>query len=135
MSQEDHVQAIRDELDAIARISDHAERARAATEALHLLTAANAELARLRRDDILALLDAGLSYRKIGADIGVDGSRVKQIQTGRPTGNSSRSRAARQKPPDDGTPPGADRPAAPGPSADAPGLAAAEAEPETEGQG
>ena len=78
------MQAIRDELDAITRISDHAERARAATGVLQLLTAANAELARLRREDILALLEDGLSYRKIGADIGIDGSRVKQIQTGRP---------------------------------------------------
>jgi hypothetical protein len=95
MNQEDHVQAIRDELDAIAGIPGHLERARAATGALQLLTAANAELARLRREDIQALVDAGLSYRKIGAAIGIDGTRVKQIQSGQPTGNSSRARAAK----------------------------------------
>jgi hypothetical protein len=95
MDQEDHVQAIRDELDAIASIGDRLERARAATGALQLLTAANGELARMRREDILALVAAGLSYRKIGEAIGIDGTRVKQIQSGRPTGNSSRSRAAK----------------------------------------
>jgi DNA-directed RNA polymerase specialized sigma24 family protein len=95
MDQEDHVQAIRDELAAIARMPDPLERAKAATLVLQLLTAANAELARLRREDILVLVDRGLSYRKIGAAIGVDGTRVKQIQSGRPTGNSSRARAAK----------------------------------------
>lgn len=89
------MQAIRAELDAIAGIPDRLERARAATRALQLLAGANGELARLRREDILALVDAGLSYRKIGAAIGIDGTRVKQIQSGRPTGNSSRSRAAK----------------------------------------
>lgn len=89
------MQTIRDELDAIARITDHEERARAATQALQLLTAANAELARLRREDILMLVASGRSYRKIGAAIGIDGTRVKQIQSGRPTGNSSRARAAK----------------------------------------
>ena len=91
------MQAIRDELDAIARIADHEERARAATRALQLLTAANAELARLRREDILEMVASGLSYRKIGAAIGIDGTRVKQIQSGRPTGNSSRARAAKAR--------------------------------------
>lgn len=89
------MQTIRDELDAIARITDHEERARAATQALQLLTAANAELARLRREDILMLVASGRSYRKIGAAIGIDGTRVKQIQSGLPTGNSSRARAAK----------------------------------------
>lgn len=89
------MQAIRDELAAIARITSHEERARVATQALQLLTAANAELARLRREDILVLVASGLSYRKIGAAIGIDGTRVKQIQSGRPTGNSSRARAAK----------------------------------------
>jgi hypothetical protein len=95
MDQEDHVQAIQEELDAIARIPDHLERARIATQVLQLLTGANQELARLRREDILALVAANLSYRFIGAAIGIDGSRVKQIQSGKPTGNSSRSRAAK----------------------------------------
>lgn len=82
------------ELDVIARIPGHVERARPATRALQLLTSANGELARLRREDILALVAGGLSYRKIGAATGIDGSRVKRIQTGEPAGNSSRSRAA-----------------------------------------
>ena len=89
------MQAIRDELDAIAGISDRLERARAATQALQLLTEANAELAQLRREDILTLVAAGLSYQKIGAAIGIDRTRVKQIQSGKPTGNSSRARAAK----------------------------------------
>jgi DNA-directed RNA polymerase specialized sigma24 family protein len=97
MEQEDHVQAIQDELDAIAAIPDRLERARAATQALQLLTDANGKLARLRREDILALVDEGFSYQKIGAAIGIDRSRVKQIQTGRPTGNSSRARAAKTR--------------------------------------
>ena len=97
MNQEDHVQAIRDELAAIAGIPGHIERARAATQALQLLTEANADLARLRREDILALVASGLSYQKIGAAIGIDRTRVKQIQSGQPTGNSSRSRAAKAR--------------------------------------
>jgi hypothetical protein len=92
---EDHVQAIRDELDAIARIPDHEERARAATRALQLLTAANGELARMRREDVQALLADGLTYRKIGEAIGVHWTRVKHIESGMPTGNSSRARAAK----------------------------------------
>ncbi len=89
------MQAIRDELDAIACIGDRLERARAATQALELLSEANGELARLRREDIQAMRAEGLSYRKIGAAIGVHYTRVKHIDSGMPTGNSSRSRAAK----------------------------------------
>jgi hypothetical protein len=92
---EDHVRAIRDELDAIASITDHEERARAATGVLQLLTEANGELARMRREDVRAMLAAGLTYRRIGAAIGVHWTRVKHIESGQPTGNSSRARAAK----------------------------------------
>jgi DNA invertase Pin-like site-specific DNA recombinase len=92
---EDHVQAIRDAVAAIARITDRNARARAATEALELLTTANGDLARLRRDDIRAMRAEGDSYRKIAAALGIHFTRVRHIESGVPTGNSSRARAAK----------------------------------------
>jgi hypothetical protein len=101
---EDHVQAIRDELDAIARIADPEERARTATRALQLMTRANRELALLRRKDVRAMHAGGKgrSYQEIGTAIGIDWTRVKDIEAGMPTGNSSRSRAAKPRAQADG---------------------------------
>jgi hypothetical protein len=79
-------------IDAISKIDDPEDRARAATEALDLIHVANATLARIRRDDIKTLRAAGMSYRKIGEALGIHFTRVKQIEDGAPTG-SARNRA------------------------------------------
>jgi hypothetical protein len=83
-------------IDAITQIKDPQVRARVATEVLDLIHNANSTLARLRREDIRALRAAGMSYRKIGEAIGIHFTRVKQIETGAPTG-SARKRAAEMK--------------------------------------
>lgn len=89
------MQAIQDELDAIARIADHEERARTVTRVLQLMTRANRQLALLRREDVQAMVATGGTYRQIGGAIGIDETRVKDIESGQPTGNSARSRAAK----------------------------------------
>jgi IS30 family transposase len=65
-------------------------------QALDVLKTGNGALAKLRREDIQALRAAGLSYRQIGPAIGVHYSRVKQIESGTPTGSTARARAARE---------------------------------------
>jgi DNA-directed RNA polymerase specialized sigma24 family protein len=92
---DDSARAVKDAIDAVTAIPDRAERARAASEVLKLISEANATLSTLRRDDIKALREAGMSYRQIGDAIGIHFTRVKQIESGVPTGNSSRSRAER----------------------------------------
>lgn len=52
-------------------------------------------VAQLRREDVRALRAAGLSYRQIGPAIGVHYSRVKQIESGTPTGATARARQQR----------------------------------------
>ncbi|SRR5581483_761421 len=94
-SVEGAARAVRDAVDAIAAMTDPQARARAASEVLKLISEANGLLSRLRREDIQALRAAGLSYRDIGEAIGVHFTRVKQIESGLPTGNSSRARAAK----------------------------------------
>jgi len=92
---EDATRAVRDAVDAIAAMTEPKARARAATEVLKLISEANGTLSKLRREDIKTLRAAGLSYKDIGAAIGIHLTRVKQIESGLPTGNSSRSRAAK----------------------------------------
>jgi DNA-directed RNA polymerase specialized sigma24 family protein len=92
---EDATRAVREAVDAIAAMSDPQARAKAASEVLKLISEANGTLSRLRREDIMTLRAAGLSYRDIGEAIGVHFTRVKQIESGVPTGNSSRARAAK----------------------------------------
>lgn len=91
------MRSIRDVLDDIAGIADREERARVITQVLQMLPGANEELARMRREDVQAMIAAGDSYRKIGPRIGVHWTRVGDIVTGRPTGNSSRARAAKTR--------------------------------------
>lgn len=88
-------QEVKDALDAITQIEDPEERARVASQVLEILQAANGSLAALRRGDIQTLREAGGSYRKIGEAIGVHFTRVRQIESGIPMGNSARSRAAK----------------------------------------
>ncbi len=95
---DDCARAVREAIDAVARITDRQARARAATEVLVLISEANGTLSALRREDIKALRAAGMSYRQISAAIGIHFTRVKQIESGAPTGNSSRRRAAKDNP-------------------------------------
>ena len=94
---DERAQTIKDAIEAITQIDDPEVRAKAATEALELINSANGTLAKLRREDIKALREDGLSYRKIGTAIGIHFTRVKQIESGVPTGNSARSRAAKRE--------------------------------------
>jgi DNA-directed RNA polymerase specialized sigma24 family protein len=95
-SVEDAARAVRDAVDAIAAMTDPQARAKAASEVLKIISEANGILAKLRQEDIKTLRAAGLSYRDIGKAIGVHFTRVKQIESGVPTGNSSRARAAKE---------------------------------------
>ena len=92
---ENAAQAVRDAIAAVVAMSDPQARAVAATEVLKLLSETNGVLAKLRQDDIKAMRAAGMTYGQIGDALGVHRSRVKQIESGLPMGNSSRSRAAR----------------------------------------
>jgi hypothetical protein len=89
-------QAVKDALDVVARIDDPEERARVTGEVLEILHTGNSSFAALRRGDIQTLRAAGRSYRNIAEAIGVHFTRVRQIETGMPMGNSARSRAAKE---------------------------------------
>lgn len=95
---EDCATAVREAIAAVVAITDPQARAKAASEVLELISEANATLSRVRREDIKAMRAAGMSYRQIGAAIGIHFTRVKQIESGVPTGNSARSRAERRPP-------------------------------------
>ena len=95
-SVEDAARAVRDAVDAIVAMTDAQARAKAASDVLKLISEANGVLAKLRQEDIKTLRAAGLSYRQIGDAIGVHFTRVKQIESGVPTGNSARGRAAKE---------------------------------------
>lgn len=89
-------QLIKDAIDAVAQIDDPQDRAKVIGEALEILQEANATLSKLRRQDVQAMRAAGLTYRQIGPAIGVHFTRVKQIESGQPTGATARARAARE---------------------------------------
>jgi predicted GIY-YIG superfamily endonuclease len=82
-------------LKALATVSDPLARGKVSTVVLAQISEANSTLSALRRDDIKAMRADGMSYRAIGAAIGIHFTRVKQIESGVPTGNSARSRAAK----------------------------------------
>jgi hypothetical protein len=95
---EDCVLALRDALAAITGISDREARARALTQALALMSTANGELSRLRREDIRDLhQNPGMSYREIGDAIGIHYSHAQQLATGKATGNSTWAREAKAR--------------------------------------
>lgn len=89
---DERAQRIRDAIDEITQIEDPQVRAKAATEALKAIHDGNSALAQARRDGIKELRAAGMTYRAIGPAIGVHFSRVKQLETGEPTGIHARSR-------------------------------------------
>lgn len=97
---EDAAQAVRDAIATVTAMKDPQARAKAATRVLEVLSEANGVLAKLRREDITALRQAGMSYRQIGVALGVHHTRVKQIESGAPMGNSARGRAAKAAEPD-----------------------------------
>jgi hypothetical protein len=61
------------------------------------MSAANGELARLRREDIRALHaePRAMSYRAIGEALGIDWGHARQLAAGVVRGNSARAREAR----------------------------------------
>lgn len=79
-------EAIAAALAAIEAIADPAERAQAATDALHAIKNGNATLATVRRAAVEELHGQGWGYRRIGESIGVHYTRVGQILSGEPTG-------------------------------------------------
>lgn len=89
---DERAQRIQDAITEITQIEDPQVKAKAATEALKAVKDGNAALAAARRDGVKEMREDGLSYRKIGPLIGVHFSRVKQIETGEPTGIHARSR-------------------------------------------
>lgn len=84
---------IQDAIKAVTSIEDPAERGRAATDVLKVIHDGNRTLARLRRDVVLELRSQKMTYREIGPAIGVHYSRVKQIETGEPTGINAKPKS------------------------------------------
>lgn len=89
---DERAQRIHDAITEITQIEDPQVRAKAATEALKAIHEGNSTLAEARRDGVKELRAAGLSYRAIGPLIGVHFSRVKQLESGEPTGIHARPR-------------------------------------------
>lgn len=93
---DERAQKIQDAITEIAQIDDPETQARAATQALEVLSAGNGVLSRARRQAILKLRAAGLSYRKIGEAVGIHFTRVRTIENEQPVSNSARRRAAKR---------------------------------------
>lgn len=91
---DERAQRIQDAITEITQIEDPQVRAKAATEALKAIHDGNSTLAHARRAGIQELRAAGMTYRAIGPAIGVHFSRVKQLETGEPTGIHARPRKA-----------------------------------------
>ncbi|WP_329521078.1 hypothetical protein [Spirillospora sp. NBC_01491] len=89
---DEHAQRIQDTITEITEIEDPQVRAKIVTEVLKVIHTGNSTLSAARREDIKELREAGLSYRKIGPLIGVHFSRVKQLESGEPTGINARPR-------------------------------------------
>lgn len=94
-SVEDAASAVQAAVESVEAMPPSEDRARAAGAVLLVLQGANATLSKLRQADVRAMRAEGMSWTQIGAVLGVHRSRAKQIETGAPTGNSSRSRAAK----------------------------------------
>lgn len=73
-----------EEADRLAKIEDHAERVRVASETLAKLQADVAEAARLRRESIAWLRDHGYSLAAIADLIGVSRARIAQLREAGP---------------------------------------------------
>lgn len=76
----------RDAVAALADITDPTERAKAAGDLTEAVRETAPAVARIRQESIKALRAAGLTYRKIGDELGIHFTRVKQIETGQSTG-------------------------------------------------
>jgi len=96
-------EAIAAALAAIDAISDPAERAQAASDALRTIHDANGTLATTRRAAVEELHDQGWGYRRIGKTIGVHYTRVGQILSGEPTGVGVPGRKPKRAGGEDGT--------------------------------
>jgi DNA-directed RNA polymerase sigma subunit (sigma70/sigma32) len=96
-SVEDAAAAVQAAVDSVKALPAPEDRARAASAVLLVLKEANATLAKLRQADVKAMRAAGMTWGQIGAVLGVHRSRARQIETGAPMGNSSRSRAAKSE--------------------------------------
>lgn len=94
-SVKDAAAAVRAAVESVEAIPDAQDRARAASAVLVVLREANATLAKLRQADVRAMRADGMTWGQIGAVLGVHRSRARQIETGVPSGNSSRSRTAK----------------------------------------
>jgi hypothetical protein len=92
---EDAAAAVRAAVESVEAMPPSEDRARAATAVLGVLAKANGDLAKLRQADVRVMRAAGMTWGQIGAVLGVHRSRARQIESGLPTGNSSRSRAAK----------------------------------------
>lgn len=92
---EDAAAAVRAAVESVEAMPPSEDRARAATAVLLVLKEANGALAKLRQADVKVMRAAGMTWGQIGAVLGVHRSRAKQIESGVPSGNSSRSRAAK----------------------------------------
>jgi hypothetical protein len=73
-----------DDVDRVAEIADHAQRARAASELLSQLQASVTETARLRRESIAWLRQHGHSLADIADIIGVSRARIAQLREAGP---------------------------------------------------
>ena len=76
------VQRVLDAIGALKDIGDAKERALAVGELLARWPDQHQELRVARQEAVKELLASGLSYRKVGAELGIHFTRVKQIADG-----------------------------------------------------
>lgn len=89
---EDAAAAVQAAVESVAALPAPEDRARAASAVLLVIKQANGALAKLRQADVRTMRAAGMTWSQIGAVIGTNRSRARQIETGAPSGNSSRPR-------------------------------------------
>lgn len=78
----EEVRRVVDAIDALGEMSDTLDRAKALKALLDDWPEHHSRVRELRRDAFRALSDQGMTYKEIGAELGISAARVGQIVTG-----------------------------------------------------
>ena len=94
MDQDEEVRRVLDTIDALGTDGEAADRAQRLTALLDEWPDAHARVRALRQAAVKELHDGGMSYRKIGALLGISFGRVRQILDGDTSSASDRKAPA-----------------------------------------
>jgi uncharacterized protein YerC len=101
----EEVRRVVDAIDALGEMSDTLARARALTTLLDDWPDHHSRIRQLRQDAFRMLSDEGMTYKEIGAELGISAARVGQIVTGVTNPRTQKNPPPKQPRRKRGTPP------------------------------